>query len=563
MPRVLNAGLLLLAACSGSIGDGGGPPRSAETPGVPSASSGGTSTPFTPGGVPIPGAAPGPGVTSAKCQEPPQRIWRLSPPQIRRTFEALLGTKGIDPAFETELGRYVPPLAPFANAASALTATPGFMQKIFEVARDVAKVAVANLPALQSCFATAVTRACVSTFVGDFAARAWRRPVTPDEITDYLTTFDAVTAKANPTTGVEYVLRRMLSAPDMLFRFEVGAPAQAGLFALTPYELASALAYTLTDGPPDSELMAAARDGSLKTAAASEAHARRLMAKSASALGVFAFVRELFAVNGAARPAQAEEVRRFVEQALWTDSAGGKLATLLTAEYSFANAELQKLYGWNKNSTAASFEQVTPPIPEARAGILTRGAVVSTFHSRSARGKFVREILLCMTVPKPPVDVNQDLDAQAAALSKQLGRPPSGDELLARHMADPACSGCHRLIDPIGKPYVAFDDKGVWRAVEAATMRPYDTRAEILETKDLDGPVKDARELGKALAAARSVRACVARQAFQFVAGRELVADDGCRVAEIVASFEQSGGDVKRLFVDLVTSDGFRLRRTP
>ena len=62
------------------------------------------------------------------------------------------------------------------------------------------------------------------------------------------------------------------------------------------------------------------------------------------------------------------------------------------------------------------------------------------------------------------IDVNQDLSAQQASLSKSLGRTPTEDEVRMRHMTDPACSGCHRLIDPLGKPFLAFDRKGVWQA---------------------------------------------------------------------------------------------------
>jgi hypothetical protein len=164
-------------------------------------------------------------------------------------------------------------------------------------------------------------------------------------------------------------------------------------------------------------------------------------------------------------------------------------------------------------------------------------------------------------VPKPPIDVDQDLDAQKQALAAQTGRTPTEDEVRMRHMADPACSSCHRLIDPLGKPYLAFDTTGVWRARNPATGAAFDLRSDIVSTPDMDGSVKDPRDLARALAGSKAVRACVAQQAFQFVAGRDLTDADRCGVDAAAARFEASGGDLKDLFVQLLTSDTFRLRR--
>ena len=58
------------------------------------------------------------------------------------------------------------------------------------------------------------------------------------------------------------------------------------MVTLTPFEKASALSYFLTDGPPDAELLAAARAGALETTAQLEAHTRRLLAKPEMAPGL-------------------------------------------------------------------------------------------------------------------------------------------------------------------------------------------------------------------------------------------------------------------------------------
>jgi hypothetical protein len=539
--------LLVTAGCTGGIGAAAGDDVGPRSGGAGAAA-------VRPAGT----SAPGPGAPGS-CDYTRQRIWRLTPSQIRHNLEALFGARAIDPSFESDLGRAVPPLAPFRNAEGVLTASPGFVQEVFEAARDL--VRAADLGSIAPCLKQAATRACVSTLVGDVGLRAWRRPVTADELQDYLGTFDQVAAKSDAATGAQYVLRRILTAPDMLFRFELGAPAGTGVFALGPYELASGISYALTDGPPDAELLAAAQQNALGNAASIEKQVRRLLSAPETGSGVQGFIAELFKVTASAHPDQPEEARRFVEQAIWRDPAGGKLQTLLTAEYSFASAALQKLYGWNRASTAKSFELVTPPASEARAGILTRGGVIASFSNRSARGRFMREVLLCQSVPRPPIDVDQDLEAQKQALAAQTGRAPTEDEVRMRHMADPACSGCHRLIDPMGKPYLAFDAAGVWRARNPTTGTAFDLRSDIAATPDMDGAVKDPRDLARALAGSRAVRACVAQQAFQFAAGRDLTGGDRCAIDAIAARFEASAGDVKELFVQVLTSDAFRLRR--
>jgi hypothetical protein len=569
--RRLRVVLLLLAGgstgCSGAIEPGTDLPSEVDAPGRPTAprasggATGGAGAPPASSAGPTapPGSAPA-AASPARCEPELRRIWRFTPAQIRRNLEALFGAKNVPAGLEAELDKYVASGAPFSNAADVPTGTPAFIEHLVEVTRALARGAVRDLRALHACFGAGVSRPCVSSLVSDLGARAWRRPVTDEEVKDYLLTFDAVAAASDPPTGVEYVLRRLLLAPDMLFRFELGARGSTGQYALEGHELANALAYTLTDAPPDAELLAAGRDGSIKMPGVLASHARRLVGKP-TAEGLVGFLRELFGATNPPLPAQAEELRRFIEHALWSDGGAGRLGTLLTAEPSFANGELQRHYGWNAKSGATAFEAVTPPAAEARAGILTRGAVIGPRHTRSARGKFVREVLLCLPVPQPPLDVDQDLDAQAKVLTQKLGRPPSEDELLANHMADPACSGCHTLIDPLGKPFSAFDDKGVWRAIEKATSKPFETSADILQTGELDGPVKDPRDLARKLAGAPAVRACIARHAVEFVTGRPVGAADECRVREATARFEATGGDLKELFVALVTSEAFGLRR--
>jgi hypothetical protein len=329
---------------------------------------------------------------------------------------------------------------------------------------------------------------------------------------------------------------------------------------LSADELAASLAYVLTDNPPDPLLKAAASMRGLDTRDGVAKQARRLLDRADLASGVFDFFADLFDGKQTGHADQPEELRRFVGHVLWTD--GGKLSTLLNADYTLVNPALQKFYGWTKMTAVKDWEKITPPAAEGRAGLLAGGLFLSRNTNRSARGKFIRGLLLCSDVPDPPANVNANLDKAKTAASGQLGRPATEDEARAAHMTDPVCAGCHRVIDPVGKPLVAFDPHGVWQAMNPETKKPYDTSSVITGTGEIDGAVKDSRSLFGSLAGAQAVGDCVARQVYEYALGRAPTAGDQCHIREAAANFAQSGGDLRQLFVDVVASDAFRVRST-
>jgi hypothetical protein len=497
---------------------------------------------------------------TAACGYLPQRAYRLTPGQIQNSIRALFGSTALASEFESDLQRALPPAAPFSNGEKILSLAPKFVETMIDSTKAVASTAVEDPTKLHDCFKTGLDAGCVGTFLRDFGLKAWRRPLTDEEVQIYKSFYEAVAAKSDAKTALGYLLRRLLTSPDFLYRFELGgAPNAAAVVALTAYETASALAYALTDAPPDAELMAAAKAGSLADRAEIERHAKRLLASSTGAPGVFTFFAELLekeVTTDVAELSQPEERDRFIEHVLWKD--GGKLSTLLTADYTFANADLLKHYGWT--GTVSGWEKFTPPAAEGRAGFLSLGQALSQRGNMSARGRFIKNELLCSHVPDPPEGVNSDLDEVKAELSKRLGRPATEAETRTEHMSNPACSFCHNLIDPLGKPFWAFDHEGVWRALHPETKKPYETASELLSTGEIDGPVENARALGQKLAGAKAVRECFSKQVYQYLLGREATDDDQCHIRDVASRLEANGGDVRELFVSVVAGDGFRLR---
>jgi hypothetical protein len=140
-----------------------------------------------------------------------------------------------------------------------------------------------------------------------------------------------------------------------------------------------------------------------------------------------------------------------------------------------------------------------------------------------------------------------------------LGDGLSQSERLALHRAEPSCAGCHELMDPIGQAFEAFDAVGRFRTVDELG-KPVDTTALISGTRDMDGSVSGAAELGQALAQSQEARECYVLQNFRFFYGRDKTEEDKCSMARLYQAFGDSQQNLSELFVALTQTDAFRYR---
>jgi hypothetical protein len=130
-------------------------------------------------------------------------------------------------------------------------------------------------------------------------------------------------------------------------------------------------------------------------------------------------------------------------------------------------------------------------------------------------------------------------------------------EQFAEHAENPACAGCHALMDPIGFGFEHYDGIGRYRETEWGLK--VDAAGELLGT-DIDGTFNGAIELAQLLASSEQVKACVASQWFRFGYGRFETEEDACSVDEIHTAFAASNYDIKELIVALTLTDAFRYR---
>jgi hypothetical protein len=423
--------------------------------------------------------------------------------------------------------------------------------------------------ALVGCTPTGVSdTACFRSFIEKFGRRAWRQALTTQQL-DRHTTLTSSLAQilGNATDALRATTNALLLSPYFLYRLERGEPDPSTTFwRYTGYEMASRLSYFLTNSAPDEPLFASAQQGKLGSADGVRAEAQRLLETEAGRESVRNFSTELFRVAQiASKPKDAtlypsytpalqqaimREVPSMFEDLVFVQKLPA--TDIFTTRTTFVNADLAKLYGLDASGMGADRVKVTLPSAGLRAGLLGTGAFLAQFAdqkegSPTTRGKFIRTVLMCQIVPDPPPNV-----------ATVLMDPPDGTvltkrEKLAQHREQGGtCSGCHSLMDPLGLPFENFDAIGAYRATEHG--KTIDVSGN-LDGTDFNGPI----ELGQLLSKNPAVAACLVRGLYRYATG--VVESDGQEptIARLVQQFEAEGRDMKKLMVDLVGTDGFRL----
>ncbi len=348
------------------------------------------------------------------------------------------------------------------------------------------------------------TLACVRTNLADLARRAYRRPITNDEL-DGLVRF-VETARQHGDTldhGVQLALEAILVSPRFLFRIE---PAGH----LDDFQFASRLSYFLWSSLPDDELFQLARDHRLRAPEVlrSQIH-RMLLDPKARALvenfgGQWLQTRNLASIQpdpekfpqfkaGLRRDMQ-RETQLFFQSIIQEDRP---IADFLGANYTFLNDRLASFYGI-PGVEGRQFRRVELPPDSHRGGILTQASVltVSSYPARTSpvlRGKWILENLLDSPPPPPPPNV-PNLDEKA------IGASMSMRQQLEQHRANPDCRGCHARIDPLGFDLENYDAIGQWRTQDGSFPVDSGDGPEALKQHLLSDQNRFARCLGSKLA---------------------------------------------------------------
>ncbi|MBL8631556.1 MAG: DUF1592 domain-containing protein [Rhodospirillaceae bacterium] len=488
----------------------------------------------------------------------PTTVRRLTESQYRHIITDVFGPHIVvagrfDPLIRTE--------GLLAVGASQATISPAAVERYAALAKSIAQQVVdeKNRALILPCAPVSPAKpdeVCAKTFFTKVGRYLYRRPLADDEIGVYTKiAANAGASRGSFYDGVSYGLQAMLQSPDFLFVTEnaVANSKTKALQQLDDYSKASRLSFFLWNTSPDDELLAAAEKGELSTSSGLRKQVDRMMNATRFEGGVRAFFSDMLALDdfatlekdtliypafslAAAEDGKEQLLRTLVDVLLVKDR---DYRELFTTRETFMTSALGLVYrlpatnpgGWAKFTFAED---------DQRAGI--QGLLSFTaLHSHpgksspTLRGKAIRELLLCQKIPDPPSTVNFD----------QFNDPNSPNrtarDRLTVHATDPACAGCHKLVDPIGLALETFDGAGQTRWTENG--------AKIDTSGNLNGiPFNDPKGLGQALREDPAAAQCVVRRAYNYATARPLergerkwlnyleheFADDGYRFRELI-----------------------------
>ena len=411
-------------------------------------------------------------------------------------------------------------------------------------------------------------RRAAREILAGFLPRAFRRPVEAAEIDRYMKLYDRAAERGDPwTERMKLALRAVLVSPDFLFRMEQHNSAP-GIHPIGQYELAARLSYFLWSAPPDDALVRLAEQNRLQDPAVLAAQVDRMLDSPRSRAFSDSFVGQWLGtqdLGGRAAPLLTELQSYYTpevaadlrtEPVLLFDRIVGEnrsLLELLTADYTFLTERLVQFYQLDGKVDVHGddFQLVHWP-DNRRGGVIEMGGVLAlNSHymqtSPVLRGAWVLETLLGTPVPPPPPNVPPlDPDRKQLQLSVR--------QKLEQHRADPACSACHQLMDPIGFALENFDWMGRWRDSEM-NGAALDTSGRLPSGEAFHGPV----ELRQALLNRKDdFLRHLTGKIFGYALGRGLQDGDSCTVQHVADAVSRDNYRARTLIREIVLSVPFR-----
>jgi mono/diheme cytochrome c family protein len=307
-----------------------------------------------------------------------------------------------------------------------------------------------------------------------FATRAWRRPVSQEELTDYLDSYRVeCEAGEKPADAYRIALQSVLTSRNFIYLVEGDPDARE---RLTNSELASQLSYFLWSSMPDDALFTAAKGGVLSGEGLKKEVDRMLMDSRINRfiddfsrqwlqlhrVGMFPPDKKLYPAydDWLETSMRAEPVEYFRE--MLTNNL--PIEGFLDSDWTMANARLCDFYGLPEPKQDG-FQRVALKPEDHRGGLLTMGAVLGltsdgTRHRPVHRGVWLSEAIFNKTPPSPPANVDPIEPV-----------PPQGNKITIRqriesHAKNTSCAACHRNIDPLGLAFDQYDAIGQWRTRE-------------------------------------------------------------------------------------------------
>jgi hypothetical protein len=464
---------------------------------------------------------------------------RLTEDQYRNTIRDIFGDLTIGGRFEpdTRDGMLI------AVGASRATVTPRGLEEYDRMATGIAQQVVNakrrnQFIPCKPADAKAPDDACARTFLTKVGHLLYRRPMTEQEAGDTVRlAADGATQLKDFYFGIQQALAAMLVSPQFLFVKEQAEPdpRSAGAYRLTAQGIATRVSLLLWGSLPDAELLRAAESGEFDKPNGLARQVDRMIASPRFESGVRTYFADMLQFDQfgslskdptlypnysseVAKQAQEQALRTIVDHLV---ARNGDYRDIYTTNRTFLTPVLASAYGVPFTAKWGDLHYWTPvelPKNMPSAGVLTQIGFAA-LHSSSGRtsptlrGKALREVILCQDIPPPPpnVDFSKFANADGNVLSVR--------DRIEAHRSNPACAGCHKLMDPLGLALESYDTSGMFRTEDA--HKPIDASG-FLDKAEF----KDAGGLGKAIHDSPRTTNCIVNRAYTYAAGRTATADE-------------------------------------
>jgi hypothetical protein len=401
-------------------------------------------------------------------------------------------------------------------------------------------------------------QACARQILSRLARSAYRRPVGETDIDELMGFYQGASDQNGFESGIQMAIRRILISPEFLFRIERDPDGiePGSNYPVSDLELASRLSFFIWSS-----------NGRLREPEVLRQQVQRMLTdKRSRALvenfaGQWLYLRNIKTINPSKdiftefdenlRLAFRTETELFFESMIREDRP---IPELLSADYTYLNQRLAEHYGiqgiYGNRYRRVKLED------ENRYGLLGQGSIltVTSIANRTSpviRGKWVLENLLGTPPPEPPANVPglREKDEGGAALTMR--------QQMEQHRANPPCSGCHKLMDPIGFALENFDGVGQWRDTEAGF--PINPAGTLPDGTDIQGAA-DLREA--LLNRPEQLVHTVTEKMLVYALGRGLEYYDGAAVRKIIKEARDDDYRWSSLILGIVNSIPFQMRRS-
>ncbi len=445
----------------------------------------------------------------------------------------------------------------------------------FAITGPYAVTGVSETPSRRKIFTCRPTAAaeesiCARQIVRALTAQAYRGPVSQQDIDSLMRFYEQGGKGADFEAGIRLAVQAILASPRFVFRLEQ-APStlRAGQnYRVGDLELANRLSFFIWGAAPDAELLEIVSQGTLKTPAVLEKQVRRMLADPKSEALSTRFASQWFRLQDLEKinpdallypqydatlgEALERETELFFDSLVREDR---NLLDLLTADYTFVNERVAKHYGI-PNVIGSDFRRVQLTDPNRR-GILGQGSVLTmtSIADRTSpvlRGKWVMEVLLASPPPAPPPNVPTLDETKSEHGMKLL----SVRERMEEHRKNPACTSCHKVIDPLGLALENFDVTGAWRIRDNGV--PVDAAGVLYDGTKMASPVDLRNALMKH---SDAIITSFTESLMTYATGRRVEFYDMPAIRSIVRTAAQNDNRISSFVLGVVKSPAFQMSR--